>query len=295
MTSRHSTLLVRFAIVAMGGAVACARQPAPSSAPTATPNSSRVGEFVWQDLMTEDVEKSRTFYEQMFGWTFERTERFGRPYLIARFESRPIAGIAQVERRRPDQPVSQWISYLAVADIDAVAARMPGLGGQVLVGPTDVRKSRAAVAVDPQGAPIGIVELGPDAELRQPSGGPNAPIGTFIWRDYLAKDVERARTFYTDVAGLGADRQTGTAVVVHYVLTSHGSMPVAGVIPIAERPIAPTWLPYIRVDDPMQAATRAEQLGGRILLKPSPQIRNGSVAVVTDPNGAPLALQKWPF
>jgi hypothetical protein len=35
------------------------------------------------------------------------------------------------------------------------------------------------------------------------------------------------------VAGLGADRQTGTAVVVHYVLTSRGAMPVAGVIPIA--------------------------------------------------------------
>ena len=281
----------------MSGAAACSSQSASTSAAAApTPSSNRIGEFVWQDLMTEDVEKSRTFYEQLFRWTFERTERFGRPYLIARSESRLVAGIAQVERMRANQPISQWISYLAVADVDAVVARAVALGGLLLVAPTDVRTSRAAVVADSQGAPIGIVQLGADAELRRmPSEGPSGPIGTFIWRDYLAHDVERARTFYSDVAGLSADRQMRPDTVVHYLLSRAGPVPVAGLLPIGARPISPTWLPYIRVADPMQAATRAEQLGGRILLKPSPQIRNGSVAVVTDPNGAPFALQKWPF
>ncbi len=246
--------------------------------------------------MSDDAEKSRSFYEQLFGWTFDRTERLGRLYFIARSSSGagPIAGIAQVQRRRPDEPITQWISYLAVADVDAVAANVPGLGGRLLIPPTDIQNSRAAIAVDPQGAPFGIVSLGPNA--RPPAGGPAAAIGTFIWRDYLAEDVERARTFYIGVGGFGAERQDRTDAVVHYVLTrSNRPVPVAGLVPIGERQIAPTWLPYIRVSDPMQFATRAEQLGGRILLKASPEIRNGSVAVVTDPNGAPFALQKWPF
>jgi hypothetical protein len=36
-------------------------------------------------------------------------------------------------------------------------------------------------------------------------------------------------------------------------------------------------------------------LGGRILVPASPERRNGSLAVVADPGGAPLALQKFPF
>ena len=45
-----------------------------------------------QDLMTDDAEKSRKFYEQLFGWTFERTDRLGRPYFIARAGSAAVGG-----------------------------------------------------------------------------------------------------------------------------------------------------------------------------------------------------------
>ncbi len=70
---------------------------------------------------------------------------------------------------------------------------------------------------------------------------------------------------------------------------------MAGILPIGERKITPNWLPYIRVTDPTAAAARAEQLGGRILLPASPDIRNGSVAVIADPGGAAVALQRWPI
>jgi hypothetical protein len=33
-------------------------------------------------------------------------------------------------------------------------------------------------------------------------------------------------------------------------------------------------------------------LGGKVLLAPSPQLRDGTMAVVTDPSGALLVLQK---
>jgi hypothetical protein len=48
------------------------------------------------------------------------------------------------------------------------------------------------------------------------------------------------------------------------------------------------------VADPAAAAARAESLGGRILLAPSPEVREGTIAIVADPSGAILALQKWP-
>jgi len=281
-------------VIALSTISACAShtQTAPPPA-AAVGNPSRVGDFVWQDLMTDDVEKSRTFYEQLFGWKFEQTSRLGRPYFIARSGASPVAGMASVARRTPDEPVAQWLSYLAVNDVDAVANRVTAAGGRLLVTPTPINTNRAAVAVDPQGAPIGLVKLGTTVIL--PVGGPTAPVGAFFWRDYLARDVETARTFYSDLAGLTADRPNREGIVSQYILRRPGPLPVAGIIAIGERDITPNWLPYIRVTDPVAMATRAEQLGGRILMRASPDIRNGSVAVVTDPAGAAMALQKWPI
>ena len=261
--------------------------------PTEPAAGVRIGEFVWQDLMTEDAERSRAFYGGLFGWTFEKTDRLGKPYLIARSGSTPVAGITQVARRRPDEPIAQWISYLSVDNVDSATARVSAAGGRVLVAPTDLKASRASIVVDPQGAPFGLVRLGPDVRL--PSGGPSALVGSFLWRDCFATDVERARTFYSGLGGLDARRQARPDSLVQYFLTRSGPTPVAGVVPIGTRPIKPNWLPYVRVTDPAAVAARAEQLGGRIILRPSPDIRQGSVAVIVDPAGAAVALQKWPF
>jgi predicted enzyme related to lactoylglutathione lyase len=57
---------------------------------------------------------------------------------------------------------------------------------------------------------------------------------------------------------------------------------------------APQWLISIGVDDPAAAAARARDLGGEVLMEPTPEVREGGLALVADPSGAVLALQKWP-
>ena len=57
----------------------------------------------------------------------------------------------------------------------------------------------------------------------------------------------------------------------------------------------PTWLPYVFVEDPAGLAARVPALGGRVLLPADPARRNGSLVVIADPGGAPLALQRYPF
>ena len=288
--------LLAFVVVAAAtsGVVACATRSAPAPTPGPTAASDRVGQFVWQDLMTDEAAKSVAFYEQLLGWTFERTTRLGKPYLVARAGASPVAGIAQVERRQPDEPIAQWLSYLSVADVDAVAARVPGSGGRVLVAPTDVGASRAAIAVDPHGAAFGLVKLGPNVTL--PIGGASAPVGTFLLARlpragcrqgaHVLRRPRRPRSGPADATRLAPALTSSRAP---------GRSPVAGIVPIGERKIAPHWLTYVRVTDPTAMATRAEQLGGRILLRAQPDIRNGSVAVVANPGGAAVALQKWPL
>jgi hypothetical protein len=67
---------------------------------------------------------------------------------------------------------------------------------------------------------------------------------------------------------------------------------------ILERPaeqIEPVWLTYFGVSDPEAAAARVKTLGGTVIVSPSAEVREGSMAIVTDPAGAVLVLQKAPM
>ena len=66
-------------------------------------------------------------------------------------------------------------------------------------------------------------------------------------------------------------------------------------LPDTRKNVPPNWLPYVLVADPAALAARVEGLGGRVLLSPQPEHRKGSLAVVADPTGAVVALQKFPF
>jgi len=64
-------------------------------------------------------------------------------------------------------------------------------------------------------------------------------------------------------------------------------------MPIEDAPVESNWLPYVRVDDAAALAGRVRDLGGEVLLAPSSEIRDGSLAIVADPSGAALALVEW--
>ena len=79
-----------------------------------------------------------------------------------------------------------------------------------------------------------------------------------------------------------------------YTMLSNGGVYRAGIL---QNPTdwKPAWLTHFAVADPAAAAGRVEALGGRVLLAPTPEVREGTVAIVADPSGAILALLKWPL
>ena len=81
-----------------------------------------------------------------------------------------------------------------------------------------------------------------------------------------------------------------------YAVLKHGRAR-AGVfrVPDDQKDVPPNWLPYVLVADPAGLAARVAGLGGRVLLAPRPDLRKGSLAVVADPTGAVVALQKYPY
>ncbi len=256
-----------------------------------TPRPTIPGKFVWHDLLTTDSPAVEKFYAGLFGWTFEVQKGRENPYKVIRLAGVPVGGIVDVSAMKADTPSSTWLNYVSVADVDKTVAAMRSRNYKVLREPGPVgSNARAAVVVDPQGAILGLARITrgdpPDADV--------VPEGSFLWMEYVAEDAVRALEFYKDVFGYTADRVDGGANVDYFAFKV-GDKPRAGLYATPWKEVRSNWLPYVRVADAAAAAKKAEALGGRVLLAPKPEVRNGTLAIVTDPSGAALALQKWPI
>jgi uncharacterized protein len=275
------------ALSLLGLALACAprSQTAPPVAPAAV--DLKPGKFVWHDLATDDIAASRAFYASLLGWEFEDTQRLGRAYVVARLNGRRVAGLVAIPAKREDR-MSQWVGYVSVPDVDRGVEAVTRAGGRALVAPVNVAAGRAAVVADPQGAALGLVRLSAGDPPDEASPRENA----FFWMEYLAGDPAAALSFYKDLLGYEAQVvETGGSP---YQVLRHGRAR-AGLLPLPPKGVRPTWLAYVLVKDPAAAAARAASLGGTVLLAPRADLRKGSLAIVADPTGAALALQRWPI
>jgi predicted enzyme related to lactoylglutathione lyase len=243
------------------------------------------GRPVWHDLVTSDLDAAKRFYGGLLGWTFQEFQvREGR-YALASLDGKPVAGILQPAKREVN--VSQWITYFSVEDVDAAVAAGKQVGASVAVPPRDIaNQGRAALLVDPQGAPVAVARL---------AGGDPAPappaLNGWLWVDLWTREPGASLSFYRGLLGLEPDAVElgGTP----YVVLGRGKQAYAGLIRIPQPEIRPNWLPIVRVADAAAAAERAAQLGGRVLLAPRPEIRDGKAAIVADPTGGAVAVHVW--
>jgi len=186
----------------------------------------------------------------------------------------------------------QWVSYLSVADVDAAAAVAKKRGGKVLREPIDFEeRGRVAVVTDPQGALVVLV--------RSTSGDPadsEPQQNAWLWTELFTDDVNAAAEFYSELAGYDVDDMDTGVRVPYYVFQTQDENR-AGMLAIPEQweGVTPNWLPYIRVEDAAAVAAKVEALGGKVLLAPSPDVRSGTAAIIMDPTGGVLAIQKWPI
>lgn len=116
------------------------------------------GALCWNELTSSDVDASRDFYTQMFGWTAEKQDMGTFEYTVFSNSDRQVAGMAPLTAEMGDMPPSWGVSF-AVEDADASAARIKDLGGNVVLPPTDFPGGRFATAADPQGAFFSVVKL----------------------------------------------------------------------------------------------------------------------------------------
>ena len=123
------------------------------------------GSVVWIDSMTRDIDGSKAFYTNVFGWKTDRWGEEGPEYWSLGREGRTFAGLFPPMEGMPAATPSFWQIHFGVTDADAVVEKARQLGGQVNFGPDDVHGvGRIAGLRDPQGANFGIVQAPPRGE-----------------------------------------------------------------------------------------------------------------------------------
>ncbi len=117
------------------------------------------GTFVWNHLVTPDQKKSGDFYAGLLSWS--RQEVMSGPfgvYTLFQKDGRDVAGMMNPTIEFTKSRPASWYPYVAVDDVDALAARASQLGGSVIEPPHDVpHVGRVCILADPTSAVICLI------------------------------------------------------------------------------------------------------------------------------------------
>jgi len=252
-------------------------------------NNYHDGKFVWYDLLTDKVPEVKKFYGELFDWEFEGDDDPKAAYSLIKHQGKPIAGIVYSDLKE-NVNESQWLSYLSVPDVDAAAKFVAENKGIVHRKPWDLaNRGRLAVVEDAQGALFVLIHaVGGDPDEKEPE------LNEWLWTELFASDDIAALTFYEDLVGYTHESQTVRDTATYHVIKM-GEKSCAGIIQNPFEGVRPNWLPYVRVKNPAALVEKVEKLGGKVVITPREDIRKGSVALIIDPSGAAVAIQRWPF
>ena len=139
------------------GAVLCAWEPRASIGAELVNDP---GCLTWNELSTTDAGQAKSFYADLFGWTYDDVGSDEMPYATVRNGGRMNGGIRPLGDQEKQMGVPpNWMPYFTSADLDDSATQVGELGGAVMVGPMSILQgSRIAVARDHQGAVFALFE-----------------------------------------------------------------------------------------------------------------------------------------
>lgn len=118
----------------------------------------------WNELVTRDTEAAGAFYDTVFKWqmntaTFPTPDGAEMSYTEIRLGEDTVGGMMAMDDNFPPEVPAHCMTYFAVDDSDAVAARAAELGGTVMVEPMDIPPGRMAVIIDLFGAAFSVLGL----------------------------------------------------------------------------------------------------------------------------------------
>lgn len=248
------------------------------------------GTFTWVELATTDQKGATAFYPALFGWELKEFPiGGGETYSMFVLDGRDVGAAYSMrdDERQMGLP-SHWNLYVGVANADETVTRAQFLGATVLVAPFDVMdQGRMAVLQDPTGAVFHLWQGKQHAGV----GAFGVP-GALCWSELTTRDPKAAEEFYAALFSWVA-KPSAPAAVMQYTEFSLNGQPFAGMMAMpAGMPahVPSYWMPYFEVASLDASVSKAQGMGAKVMVPAQDIPDTGRFAIITDPQGAMLAL-----
>lgn len=257
-----------------------------------------LGEFLWHELFTTDLDAAEEFYGEVLGWEMgEYVNDAGElQYYLWHAEGVPVAGVAWTDPESPQPMEPHWTAYLHTPDIEHTLDLAEELSDLPRTEPFDAMiGGHAAGFMD---------NVGSSLWLLQPDGSgpmPKRPIqGSFTWNVLSTFYLTYAIDYYRDLFGWEMLDRVDLDDDRSYWTFGKGGKAYGAIHNVQFEPeIMPwvfeggsQWLHYANVGDLVEALARVNLHGGRIISGPKQDPLGVRIAHCVDPQGAIFALRE---
>ncbi|MER5847202.1 VOC family protein [Streptomyces sp. NPDC002012] len=238
----------------------------------------------WADAMFPDLDRAKTFYGDVLGWTFgESSSEFG-DYTQAYADGKAVAAVVPPMPGQEGQ--SAWCLYLASPDAAATAAKIRENGGETLMDPMEVGGfGTMLLARDPSGVVFGVWQAG-SHEGFESQGVP----GAFCWAEVFTREPEKSDAFFSAVFPYSMVKMEDDAV--DFRMFNLGDRTVMGRMKMGDEfppEVPPHMNVYFTVADCDAAVAKATERGAILRFGPM-TMPFGRFAALTDPQGAAFSV-----
>jgi predicted enzyme related to lactoylglutathione lyase len=253
------------------------------------------GSPCWFELSTNNQTAAKTFYSDLFGWTIADSPMGpDAVYTMFQIDGLDVGACCTLQPEQLTHGVPpNWAVYIAVDNADATAEKITAAGGTVMAPPFDVMDfGRMAVLADPAGAVFCIWQAMTNIGVRV--GGVMHTVG---WIELSTTNEAGAASFYGDVFGWKVTNGKGAAAGPNdYGHIENSGAMIGGIPPATMRDpnTPPHWMIYVEVADAAAMTEKARSLGATVCMGPMDIGENGTISVLSDPQGGYFALHQSP-
>ncbi|RYG85108.1 VOC family protein [bacterium] len=242
------------------------------------------GTPIWYELLSNDAEASKAFYESVLGWNVNAAHpEDAKGYRTLDTGHGLVGGLMQLsDAMRANGAKPTWLFYIGVDDVDASVAKVKAEGGSVLMEPFDQPMAgRIAMVADPQGIPFYVMRGASEGDS---TAFERTGMGKCNWHELSTPDQAAGNRFYEKVFGWSYPDKMAMPGGAEYVFAVAGNTTFGATMP-ATPGTSTGWRFYFRAPDIDAAVEAVKKGGGKVHAGPMEVPGGDRVIVASDAHG----------